>query len=78
MPNEKVLNQKKQMVAELVEKFKNAASGIIVDYRGLSVADDTDLRKKLREAGVEYKVIKNTLCKFAIKEVNLEIGRAHV
>lgn len=72
MPNEKVLNQKKQMVAELVEKFKNAASGIIVDYRGLSVADDTDLRKQLREAGVEYKVIKNTLCKFAIKEVNLD------
>ena len=71
MPNEKVLNEKKQAVAELVEKLKNAATGIIVDYRGLSVAADTDLRKQLREAGVEYKVIKNTLCKFAVKEADL-------
>ena len=72
MPNEKVLNEKKQAVAELVEKLKNAASGVIVDYRGLTVADDTALRAKLREANVDYKVIKNTFCKFAIKEVNLE------
>ena len=72
MPNEKVLNEKKQAVAELVEKLQNAATGVIVDYRGLTVAADTDLRKQLREAGVEYKVIKNTLCKFAIKEANLE------
>lgn len=72
MPNEKVLNEKKQAVAQLVEKFKNAASGVIVDYRGLTVAEDTALRAKLREANVDYKVIKNTFCKFAIKEVNLE------
>lgn len=72
MPNEKVLNEKKQAVAELVEKLKNAASGVIVDYRGLTVAEDTELRAKLRAANVDYKVIKNTFCKFAIKEVNLE------
>lgn len=72
MPSEKVLLEKQQIVADLTEKLKNAATGIFVDYCGLSVAQDTDLRKKLREAGVEYKVIKNTLCRFAIKEVGFD------
>ena len=72
MPSAKVLQEKQQVVAELTEKLKNAATGIFVDYRGLSVAEDTELRSKLRAANVEYKVIKNTLCRFAIKEVGLD------
>ena len=72
MPNATVLEQKKAVVAELVEKLKSAQAGVIVDYRGLTVEEDTVLRTKLREAGVEYKVIKNTLTRFAIKEVGYE------
>ena len=71
MPSEKILNEKKAVVSALVEKLKNAQAGVIADYRGLSVAQDTELRKKLREAGVEYTVVKNTLTRFAANEVGL-------
>ena len=71
MPSANVLEQKKQAVAELVEKLKSAQAGVLVDYRGLTVEEDTDLRRKLREAGVEYKVVKNTLTRFAANEVGL-------
>lgn len=71
MPSANVLEQKKQVVAELVEKLKAAQAGVIVDYRGLTVEEDTNLRRKLREAGVEYKVVKNTLTRFAANEVGL-------
>lgn len=72
MPSASVLEQKKQVVAELVETLKSAQAGVLVDYRGLTVEQDTDLRRKLREAGVEYKVVKNTLTRFAAKEVGLD------
>lgn len=72
MPNANVLEQKKAVVAELIEKLKAAQAGVIVDYRGLTVEEDTKLRSKLREAGVEYKVVKNTLTRFAIKELGLD------
>lgn len=72
MPNASVLEQKKAAVAELIEKLKAAQAGVLVDYRGLTVEEDTKLRAKLREAGVEYKVVKNTLTRFAIKEVGYE------
>lgn len=65
MPSEKVLQSKQVFVDELTEKLKNAAGGVLVDYKGISVADDTKLRKELREAGVEYFVVKNTLLKRA-------------
>ncbi len=71
MPSANVLEQKKQIVADLVEKLKSAQAGVIVDYRGLTVEEDTNLRRKLREAGVEYKVVKNTLTRFAANEVGL-------
>ena len=61
MASEKVLAQKKEVVAGLVEKLQGSAAGVLVDYKGISVADDTKLRKELREAGVEYAVVKNTL-----------------
>ena len=72
MPSEKVLSQKQQYVAELAEKLKGAAAGVVVDYKGINVADDTVLRRNLREAGVEYFVVKNTMLRFAIKEAGLE------
>lgn len=68
MASEKILQQKQQAVAELAEKFKTAAAGVFVDYCGLSVAEDTELRNKLREAGVEYSVVKNTLTKRAAND----------
>ena len=72
MPNAKVLEEKKRMVAELVEKLKNAAGGVLVDYLGINVEQDTKLRVELREAGVEYFVFKNTLTRLAVKECGLE------
>ncbi|MBQ4088151.1 MAG: 50S ribosomal protein L10 [Clostridia bacterium] len=68
MPSEKVLQQKQQIVADLSEKLKTAAAGVFVDYCGLTVEEDTELRNKLREAGIEYAVVKNTLTKRAANE----------
>ena len=61
MPSEKVLQVKQNYVAELAEKLKNSACGVLVDYKGITVADDTVLRKELREAAIDYFVVKNTL-----------------
>ena len=61
MPSNKILEQKKQVVAELADKMKNAEAGVLVKYQGITVADDTALRAALRKAGVEYSVMKNTL-----------------
>lgn len=72
MPSEKILEQKKSVVAELTETLKNAAAAVIVDYKGITVAEDTTLRKQLREAGVNYFVVKNSLLRFAIKSVGYE------
>lgn len=68
MPNARVLEEKKSMVAGLVDKLQNSAAGVLVDYIGINVADDTKLRKELREAGVDYAVVKNTLLRFAVRE----------
>lgn len=68
MPSEKILQQKQQIVADLSEKLKTAAAGVFVDYCGLTVEQDTALRNKLREAGIEYTVVKNTLTKRAANE----------
>ena len=72
MPSAKVLEAKKVQVAEVTEVLKNAQTGVLVDYRGLTVEEDTDLRNKLREAGCKYFVIKNTLLKLATQETGLE------
>lgn len=72
MPNAQVLEQKKEVVKNLAERFKASATGVFVTYNGLSVEMDTQLRTKLREAGVEYTVIKNTLARFAANEVGFE------
>ena len=68
MPNAKVLESKKAVVEALSTKIKEATSVVFVDYKGITVAQDTALRKQFREAGVEYTVVKNTLTRFAAKE----------
>jgi large subunit ribosomal protein L10 len=65
MPNEKILESKKAIVEALAEKLQNATAAVFVDYKGITVAQDTELRNQFREAGVEYSVVKNTLTRFA-------------
>ena len=65
------LQIKSQVVAEIVEKLQKSSSTIVVDYKGLTVEEVTELRKKMREAGVEYKVYKNTLVRRAAQEVGI-------
>ena len=72
MPSEKILESKKELVSKLSEKLKNASAGVLVDYKGIDVATDTKLRKELREAGVDYFVVKNTMLRFATKEVGYD------
>ena len=63
---------KQPVVQEIAENVKDAASVVVVDYRGLTVAEDTALRKQLREAGITYKVYKNTMMNFAFKGTDFE------
>lgn len=63
---------KQPIVQEIAENVKDAQSVVVVDYRGLTVAQDTQLRKELREAGITYKVYKNTLMNFAFKGTEFE------
>ncbi len=72
MPSAKVLETKKQFVADLTSKLQGAVAGVIVDYKGITVSEDSAMRKEFREAGVEYAVVKNTMLRFAAKEVGLE------
>ena len=72
MPNAKVLESKKAVVESLTGTIKEATSVVFVDYKGISVAQDTELRKQFREAGVEYSVVKNTLTRFATRNVGYD------
>ena len=63
---------KQPIVQEISEHIKDAQSVVLVDYRGLTVAEDTQLRKQLRDAGVIYKVYKNTMLNFAFKGTDFE------
>ena len=72
MPNAKVLSEKQAMVAQLAEKMKSATSGVLVDYKGITVEEDTKLRSELRKANVEYTVVKNTLVRFAANQIGFE------
>ena len=73
MANAKILEQKAGVVSEIKERFENAKSVVAFDYRGLSVAEVTELRRKLRDAGADYKVYKNTLTKRALDELNIDM-----
>ena len=72
MPNAKVLSEKQAIVAALTERIKNASAGVFVDYKGINVAQDTEMRTELRKNDVEYSVIKNTLTRFALDECGLK------
>ena len=61
MPSNSILVQKQQLVADLAEQIKNSAAGVVVNYQGITVENDTAMRKALREAGVKYVVMKNTM-----------------
>ena len=71
MPNAKVLSEKQAIVAELTEKIQKAQAGIIVDYKGITVEEDTALRRECRENAVDYSVVKNTLLRFAFNNTGL-------
>lgn len=68
----RAIEAKKVRVEEITEKFQTAATAVVVDYRGLSVSQVTELRKQLREAGVEFKVYKNTMTRRAVEVAGLE------
>ncbi|HIW72847.1 MAG TPA: 50S ribosomal protein L10 [Firmicutes bacterium] len=71
MPSEKILQQKQEYVEQLAEKLKNSVAGVVVSYKGINVADDTKLRRELREAGVHYAVVKNTMLRRAAEKAGL-------
>ena len=75
MPNAKVLESKKAVVEALTGKIQEATSVVFVDYKGITVAQDTELRKQFREAGVEYSVVKNTLTNFAAKNAGYDFSQ---
>lgn len=66
MPSEKILKEKQQAVADLKAKLDKAVAGVLVDYKGIDVANDTQLRRELREAGIDYSVYKNSVIRFAL------------
>ena len=72
MPSQAILEQKKAAVAGLAEVLRGSCAGVLVEYKGINVADDTKLRSDLREAGVIYHVVKNSLLELAAKETALE------
>lgn len=66
MPSNKILLEKQKVVEELKAKIEGSVSGVLVDYKGINVADDTQLRREMREAGVHYSVYKNSAIRFAV------------
>ena len=75
MPNAKVLESKKAVVESLTTKIQEATAVVFIDYKGINVAQDTELRKQFREAGVEYTVVKNTLTNFAAKNAGYDFSK---
>lgn len=72
MPSAQILESKKAKVEALSEQLKSAVAGVIVDYKGITVEQDTKLRKAMREAGVKYFVEKNSMLRFALHNVGIE------
>lgn len=78
MPSNAILEQKKQIVADLAAKLKASPAGVLVNYQGITVEDDTAMRKALREAGVKYMVMKNSLTGRACDEVGYGAIKEHL
>ena len=72
MPSDKILKQKQEQVKDLARKIRDSKVVILADYRGITVQDATQLREELRKANIEYRVVKNTLARFAAREDNIE------
>lgn len=74
MANQKIIEKKEEVVREIAEKMKNASTYVLFEYRGLTVSETDELRRKLRESGSEFKIYKNTLTKRALDslQVNLD------
>lgn len=72
MSNEAILTKKQAIVAELKDQLTSAKGVVLTGYKGLTVAQDTELRRELREAGVSYHVVKNTMLRLAAKEAGIE------
>ncbi|MEC5425596.1 50S ribosomal protein L10 [Virgibacillus sp. C22-A2] len=66
-----IIEKKKQIVEEIAEKFSASQTAVVVDYRGLDVSEVTELRKELRDAGIDFKVYKNTMARRAVESVEL-------
>ncbi len=73
MANQKIIEKKQTIVEEIAGKMKEAASIVFFEYRGLTVTETNELRRKLRESGSEYKVYKNTLAQRALNEININL-----
>ncbi len=71
MPSKAILTEKQAIVETLAQRLKEAEGGVLVDYKGINVAQDTELRRDLREKNVEYSVVKNTLTRLALDKVGL-------
>jgi large subunit ribosomal protein L10 len=72
LPNQKVLDRKKAEVQKLSERIKASKAIVLTEFSGLTVEQDTEMRRVLREAGIEYTVTKNSLIRFAIKGSDLD------
>ncbi|MCD8117028.1 MAG: 50S ribosomal protein L10 [Oscillospiraceae bacterium] len=72
MPSKAILSEKQAIVEALKERLQAAQGGVLVDYRGINVAQDTELRRNLRAENVEYSVVKNTLTRLAMTQVGLD------
>lgn len=74
MANQKIIEQKASIVEEIAGKMKESASYVFFEYRGLTVAETNELRRKLRETGSEFKIYKNTLATRALASLNISVG----
>lgn len=72
MPSAKILSEKQAIVEALAERISKAESGVLVDYKGITVAQDTEIRRELRKNGAEYSVVKNTLTRFALDKTGYQ------
>ncbi len=74
MANQKILDQKQGIINEIADKVKNSSSVVFFEYQGLTVTETNELRRKLKEAGSEYKVYKNTLATRALNDLKIDVG----
>lgn len=78
MPSKKVLEEKEAVVSSIVEKLQGSCTVVFMDYRGITVEEDTELRSELRKAGVEYKVTKNSLTEKALEQLGITGAEEYV